>query len=105
SNSDLLDLTRTTLENLPDMKFEVPLDYQRYPVCNMWFSQEKKQVDSGTSIERNIMLDTSGNARFVRLYQKTPINVTDVQKKITAPWVQAQTHWSIERREALRNRT
>jgi hypothetical protein len=105
SNSDLLDLTRTTLANLPDMQFEVPLDFQRYPVCNMWFNREKKQVDSGTSIERNIMLDTSGNARFVRLYQKTPINVTDVQKKITAPWVQVQTHYSIERREALRNRT
>ncbi len=104
-NSDLLDLTRTTLENLPDMEFEVPLDFQQYPVCNMWFPEHKREVDSGTSIERNILLDDSGNARFVRLYQKTPINVTDVQKKITAPWVQLQTHYSIERREALRNRT
>lgn len=104
SNADLIDLTRTTLENLPNMQFEVPLDFQRYPVCNMWFKDKKRQIDSGTSIERNIMLDDSGNARFVRLYQKTPINVADVQKKITAPWVQLQTHWSIERREALRNR-
>jgi len=104
SNADLLDLTRTTLQNLPDMEFEVALDFQEYPVCNLWFQRDKVQVDDGTSIERNIILDTSGNASMVRLYQKTPINVADVQVKITAPWVQSQVHWSIERREALRNR-
>jgi hypothetical protein len=104
SNADLLDLTRTTLENLPDQEFEVALDFQRYHVCNQWFRGDRTEVDSGTSIKRNIILDTSGNAKFVRLYQKTAIGVTDVQQHITAPWVQAQTHWSIERREALRNR-
>jgi hypothetical protein len=104
SNDDLIDLTRTTLENLPDLEFETALDFQRYPVCNIWFSKEKKQVDSGTAISRRILLDTSGNARHVRLYQKTAINVANVQHIITAPWVQAQTYWSIERRESLRNR-
>lgn len=104
SNADLLDLTRTTLANLPRMEFEVALEYQNYPVCNQWFQGDKVQVESGTSIERNIILDTSGNARHVRLYQKTPINVADVHHKITAPWCQVQTHWSIERREMLRNR-
>lgn len=104
SNSDLLDLTKTTLQNLPDMEFEVALRYQEYNVVNQWFQSEKVQIESGTFIERNVILDTSGNAKHVRLYQKTPINVADVQQKITAPWVQVQTHWSIERREALRNR-
>jgi hypothetical protein len=104
SNTDLIDLTRTTLQNLPDMEFEVALSQQVYPVMDRWFANNKKQIESGTSIERNIMLDTSGNAKHVRLYQRTPINVGDVQAKITAPWVQVQTHYSIERREALRNR-
>lgn len=104
SLTDLIDLQRTTTTNLPDMEFEVALNYQEYPVCNQWFAKDKKQLSGGTSIERNIILDTSGNAKHVRLYQKTPINVTDVQKKVTAPWVQAQTHYSIERREALDNR-
>jgi hypothetical protein len=104
TNADLLDLTRTTLANLPNMQFETALDYQNYPVCNQWFREDKIGIESGTSIERNIVLDTSGNARHVRLYQKTPINVADTQQKITAPWCQVQTHWSIERREALRNR-
>jgi hypothetical protein len=104
SNDDLLDLQATTLANLPNLDFEVALDYQNYPVCNQWFRGDKKQITSGTSIERNIILDTSGNARHVRLYQKTPINVTDVHHKVTCPWCQVQTHYSIERREALRNR-
>lgn len=104
SNAQLLDLIATTLPNLPKMEFEVALNYQEYPVCNQWFQGDKVQSDGGTSIERNIILDTSGNARHVRLYQKTPINVADVHYKITAPWCQVQTHWGAERRELLRNK-
>lgn len=104
SNSDLVDLQRTTLANLPNMEFEVALKYQEYQVVNFWFAEEKVQEDSGTSIERNIILDPQGNARHVRLFQKTPINVADQQVKITAPWCQVQSSYSIERREALRNR-
>ncbi len=105
SNSDLLDLQRTTLENLPKLDFETALTYQNYIALNQWFSKEKIQVDSGTSIKRNILLDNSGNASYVRLYGRTAINVTDVQKQITAPWVQVRTHYSIDRREVLRNRS
>ena len=104
SNSDLVDLQRTTLENLPNLDFEVALNSQQYHVVNEWFKSEKLQVDSGTAIVRNIILDTSGNARHVRLFQKVGINVADVQSRITAPWVQIQSSYSIERREALRNR-
>ncbi len=104
SNADLLDLARTTLENLPKLDFEVALAYQDYPVCNQWFQKDKIQVESGVSIRKNIVLDTSGNARHVRLYQKTAINVADIQQQITAPWCQVQTHFSLERREMLRNR-
>ena len=104
SNSDLVDLQRTTLANLPNMEFEVALTYQEYQVVNNWFAKDKTQEDSGTSIERNIILDPQGNARHVRLFQKTPINIADQQVKITAPWCQVQSSYSIERREALRNR-
>jgi hypothetical protein len=104
SNSDLIDLQRTTLENLPDLDFEVALDYQNYLIVNQWFKNEKVQAESGTSIKRNIILDDSGTAQHVRLYQKTAIGVADVQSQITAPWVQVQSHYVIERREALRNR-
>jgi hypothetical protein len=104
SNSDLVDLQRTTLENLPKMEFDIALKYQQYNVINEWFAKEKIEEDSGTSIVRNILLSSSGNAQFVRLYQKVGNNVGDVQSRITAPWCQTQSAYSIERREALRNR-
>lgn len=104
SNADLIDLTKTTLENLPDLKFEVALAKVDYIAVNTWFAEDKVKEDGGTSIARNVMLDNSGNARHVRLYQRSSINVADVQKKLTAPWVQVEGQWSIERREALRNR-
>lgn len=103
-NTALLDLLATTLENLPDMEFEVMLEYQRWPVLNLWFKNWRRKVEGGTGIKRNVMLDTTGNAQHVRPYQKTPINVADVQQQIDAPWVQAQTFWSMQRNEMLRNR-
>lgn len=103
-NTDLVDLINTTLTNLPDMEFEFALKYQQYEVVSKWFREEKIQIDSGTSITRNISLDTTGNAKHVRLYQRNAINISDTQKQITAPWVQANTYYSYERRELLRNR-
>lgn len=103
--SDLIDLQRTTLANLPMNDFEVVLVNQKYHVMNRWFRGNKKQFESGKSIERNIMLDDNGNAVFVKLHQKTPINIGDTQTQITGPWCHAQTHWSVERREILANRS
>ena len=40
SNSDLVDLTRTTLENLPNLDFEVALDKQSYLAIDHWFRKE-----------------------------------------------------------------
>lgn len=104
SNAQLLDLTATTQKNLPNLQFEVALKNQQYNVINRWFAADRVQIESGTQIERNIILDPQGNAKHVRLFQKTAHAVPDLHKKITAPWVQVQTSWSIERREALRNR-
>lgn len=104
SNSDLVDLLKTTQENLPSLNFEVAISQQEFQAVNEWFTTEKIQEESGTSISRRVMLDNSGNARHVRLYQKSSINVGDVMKPLTAPWVQIEGQYSFERREILRNR-
>lgn len=104
SNTDLIDLQRTTLANLPKQDFEVALKQQEYHVVNKWFQTDKMQLDSGTSIERNIILDPQGNAQHVRLFQKLTSNVPENQKKVTAPWVQVTSSYAMERREILRNR-
>lgn len=104
SNSDLIDLQRTTLQNLPKQEFEVALQQQEYHVVNKWFTKDKMELDSGTSIERNIILDPQGNAQHVRLFQKLTSNVPENQVKITAPWCQVTSSYALERREILRNR-
>ncbi len=104
SNDQLTDLLNTTKSKLPKNRFEMALDYQNYEVSNRWLRSDKVMVYSGTDIKENILLDDSGNAQFVRLFQGTDIDVADVQNVLTVPWVQLQTHWSIERREMLRNR-
>jgi hypothetical protein len=104
SNSDLIDLQKTTLQNLPKQEFEVALTQQEYHVINKWFPKDKQQLDSGTSIERNIILDPQGNAQHVRLFQKLTSNVPENQKKVTAPWCQVTSSYAMERREILRNR-
>jgi len=100
----LLDLINTTKPNLPDNTFEMGLKYQVYEVMDRWLAKDKVVIDSGHQVERNIILDDSGNAEWVRLFQPTPINVANVQHVLKVPWTQIQTYWSIERREALRNR-
>ena len=105
SNEALLDLLKTTQKNLPwDGSFEVLLKHQTYEVVNRWFAGDRVDFEGGTSIQRNVQIGESGNAEFVRLYQPTDPNVSDVQAQIDVPWRQVQTHYSIDRRELLRNR-
>jgi hypothetical protein len=81
SNSALQDLIKTTLPNLPNLDFEYALKYQEWLVVNEWFAGDKIQEESGTNIQRNIVLDSNGNAKFVRLYQKTSIGHSDTQRQ------------------------
>lgn len=104
-NSLLLDLLQTTIENLPDDEFEVALKYQNYEVCNRWFAKDKVQSDGGTSISRRISVGDTGAAEHVLPFEKKAVNVVDTMKPITAPWVHLRTHYSIERKEMLQNRS
>lgn len=103
-NTQLLDLLSSTLPDLPDNEFEVAWDYEDYEVCNRWFRRDKIDVDGGTTIDRRVMLDDSGAARYVRLYQASQIEVNDVLKRISIPWCQLETNWSVHTLEILRNR-
>ena len=104
ANSALLDLLNTTKEKLPEGRFHHTQKFQRYEVMNRWFQEDKVRIISGTEITDNIALSETGNARQVRLYQKSAINVGETQHRIKAPWTQAETHYALERREMLRNR-
>lgn len=106
SNDTLRDLLKTTLANHPwDGKFEALQKYHDYPVCNLWFAQDKVTFDGGTSIVRNVQLGENGSAKFTRPYEPSSPSVADVQARMKAQWVQATADYSISRQELLRNRS
>ena len=104
SNSQLLELLQTTIENLPDEEFEVALAQQRYEVCNRWFTRDRIEEEGGTEISRRVALTDTGTAKMVNPFEKTAIGVVDVMSTVKAPWVHLQVHWTTSRQEMLRNR-
>ena len=106
SNDTLKDLLKTTLENHPwDGKFETLQKYHDYPVCNLWFQQDRVVFDGGTSIVRNVQLTENGSAKFTRPYEPASPTVVDVQGRLRAEWVQATADYSVSRQEMMRNRS
>lgn len=104
SNDDLADLIATTLKDLPKGQFEVMWDSQNYEFCRI-YQAHRRQVDGGTSIQRNVILDRVGNARYRRLYDTDNPTVENVQKTIDVPWTQLSTDYSWDKLEILRNRS
>lgn len=104
SSSDLVDLMRTTLPALPS-DFEVAQQNQTNEIVNNWFNPgEREEYPAGTGIVKNIMLDSSGNAQHVRMFQQRSINVADVQSRFTMPWCMVTFYWAVERNELVRAR-
>ena len=103
-NSELVDLLATTLPDLPEQYFEIGWDSQDYEFCRI-YQTERMEVDGGTKIQRKLMLDTTGNARYRRLFDKDAPAIGDVMLTVEVPWTQIGTHYSWEKREILRNKT
>jgi len=101
-NADLVDLIATTLADLPKQYFEVAWDHTDYEFCRIYQS-ERMEVDGGTQIERKVMLDNSGNARYRRLFDVDTPSVGDVMTTITVPWCQLTGHYSWDELEIMRN--
>lgn len=102
-NALLLDLLATTLKDLPKQQFEVAWDLQVHEFCRI-YSQDRVLVDGGTSIQRNIQLDESGNAHYRKLFDTDSPGVTNVQHQIDIPWCQVGTNYSWEALEVIRQR-
>jgi len=102
-NDALLDLIATTLKDLPRQTFEVAWDNQDYEFCRI-YQEERMQIDGGTSIQRNVMLDHSGNARYRKLFDTDQPTTAQVQFQIDVPWTQIGTNYSWDVLEILRNK-
>lgn len=102
-NAQLVDLIQTTLADLPRQTFEVQWDNQDYEFCRI-YQNERMVVDGGTHIERKVMLDHTGNARYRRLFDTDQPKVGDVMHTIKIPWTQIGTNYSWDRVEIMRNK-
>ena len=102
-NTALLDLIAITLNDLPKQEFEVAWNNQDYEFCRI-YQNERMVIDGGPNIERKVMLDPTGNARYRRLFDTDTPNVGDVMHTITVPWTQIGTNYSWDRLEIMRNK-
>jgi|GEM_PF-985869 len=102
-NDKLADLIATTLKDLPKGQFEVMWDSQDYVLCRI-YQEQRRQIDGGTSIQRNVILDRNGRARYRRLYDTDQPTVDQNMHTIDVPWTQIGTDYSWDVVEILRNK-
>jgi hypothetical protein len=102
-NDQLADLLVTTLKDLPKDQFETMWDSQTYKFCQI-YKEHRRQIDGGTSIQRNVILDRHGRARYRRLYDTDQPVVDQNQQSIDVPWTQIGTDYSWDVVEILRNK-
>lgn len=102
-NAQLADLISTTLRDLPKDTFEVAWDSQNFEFCRI-YKEEKTEIDGGTSIQKNIILDRHGRARYRRLFDTDQPTVDQSQFQINVPWTQLSTDYSWDVLELMRNK-
>ena len=102
-NADLADLIATTINDLPNQTFDVGWDNQDYEFCRI-YQQERMVIDGGTQIERKVMLDNTGNARYRRNFDTDSPTVGDVIHTIKVPWTKIGTNYSWEHFEILQQK-
>lgn len=102
-NTDLADFVASTLNDLPKDKFEIAWDNQDYEFCRI-HQTNRTVIDGGNQIERKVMLDTSGSARYRRLYDTDEPTVGDVLKTIKVGWTQPGSDFSWDKLEILRQK-
>jgi len=103
SNDQLADLIATTLADLPQGEYEVMWDDQNYEFAEI-YHESRRQIDGGTSIQRNVVFDETGNARYRRMYDTDNPAVQNVHTQINVPWCQIGSHFSWDKLEILRNK-
>ena len=90
---DIADLLATTLADLPDQELEYALDHQEYFWCSM-FEKDNISIDGGTSIQRKVSFDTSGNARYRTMFDTDEPKFGDSIQTIDVHWALLGTNAS-----------
>jgi len=102
-NADLIDLIAVTLNDLPKQEMEIGWDHPDYEACRIYQS-ERTVIDGGTQIERKVMFDPTGNAKYRRCYDTDSPKVGDGIKTIKIGWTQVGTNYSWDIFEIMQNK-
>lgn len=105
TTDNLADLIEVTLDDLGKPGFtEIASALQDYVAMTRLIRRERVQFESGTGVEKRIMLDHSGAAKNVLPYEQDSYNVADVMGNFRVPWRHTNTNWGVERTEIAMNR-
>lgn len=106
SDKDIADLVVATLDELGRLKFQqIAQTIQNFEVLPRILRKDRVEFQSGTGIQRTVMVDTSNAAKNVGLFQEDVVNVGDVLASMNVVWKHTTTNWAYERREMLMNRS
>lgn len=90
---DIADALATTLADLPDQELEYALDHQEYFWCSL-FKEKSVSIDGGTTIQRKVSFDTSGNARYRTMFDTDEPRFGDSIQTIDVHWALLGTNAS-----------
>jgi hypothetical protein len=103
---DIADLITTTQRNLGEMKWtDLSYSLQEHIALPQLLNKNKVSFNSGTGIQWNLMIGTTGATRETGLYATDAVNVSDVMITANIPWRHITTSYAIERREIAINRS
>jgi hypothetical protein len=103
---DIADLITTTQRNLGEMKWtDLSYSLQEHIALPQLLNKNKVSFVSGTGIQWNLMIGTTGSTKEVGLYGTDSVNVSDVMITANIPWRHINTNYAIERREIAINRS
>ena len=88
------------------MKFtEIATDLQDFVAMRTLLKKNRVQLQSGTGIQWDVMVNHSDAAANVGLYATDNVNVVDGMVQASSVWRNTTTNYAIDRRELAMNRT
>ena len=97
---DIADALATTLADLPDQELEYALDHQEYYWTSL-FQRKNIQIDGGTSIQRKVSFDTSGNAAYREMFDTDEPKFGDSIQTVDVHWALLGTNASWDEFEVV----
>lgn len=101
--NQLADVLKTTLDDLPKGQYEVMWDENYYEFCSI-YNEQRRKVDGGKAIVRNVVLDETGAADYRKPFDTDQPTVENIHQQITVPWTQVGTNYSWDLAEILMNK-